>query len=863
MAPREPDPRPVFVGREQVIKDIFDNLKAGVQVVLVTGQHWSGKTALLQHLYSKISHEEPRLIPGLATVKTKNESILPLLEATASLLPELDKRVKTKSLPAKTRDFLQGIRSGRAIQKLFPAGVADGATQVGAGGLGKAAQGIIVEGLVAASPSLGIEMAMATQRRAMSDIFLKHLTAVTAVTDRQDRIVLFLDQIERGREALSDLLGDLLINFPVNVSLVMAINVGMAHGAKLLQDLNDVLTEIDVNKISLPGLEEKDIFDLFKRQRGLEFDAPFLKKVKKSSGGLPGLLVQWMETPDFRARDLEGLRRAKTKQYGYYRTMIEQLDNDARKMVQLCCVLKEPLPNGRVDLAEVLRQDVDGVATMERRLVRDHIFRDFPDKKMAWFAHELLHEFVSDSWCVKEVREENAARLINFFRDKYGSKLTVQDDPELFAEYAGLLRMAGTSFEAWQANTNLAQHYFQTADYDLSEEAVDIAQEAVEEEIRQGLDQDQQKENKRRLAVCFGLRGLIQESRGEYDQALEFYTNSWHNFEDIGGKSGLADTYTNIGNIHKARDDYDRALEFYEKARSIFNEIGDKAGLAGTYNNIANIHLPRGDYDRALEFYEKAKSVFEEIDNEAGLSGIYNNIAIVHLARGEYNRALEFYEKARPVFERIGDRASLATTYNNIGEAYRLLGEYDRALDSYDQSIAIKEDIGDKAGLAQTYINRGNVYQERGEYERALELYKKAMPIFDEIVDRYALATTYSNIGVVYQAKGEWDQALAFYKKSIAIKEEIGQRAGLAMTFGNIGFMYFKLEQYQKAAPYALAAMIIFESLVLNPNIEKAQRQVAAIVNKLGFEAFEQAIDNAPPELKKYLPEKIEFESEE
>ncbi len=83
--------------------------------------------------------------------------------------------------------------------------------------------------------------------------------------------------------------------------------------------------------------------------------------------------------------------------------------------------------------------------------------------------------------------------------------------------------------------------------------------------------------------------------------------------EEIGYKAGLAPTYNNIGSIHKSRGDLDQALDWFLKSLKIREEIGDKAGLATNYNNIGGIYKSRGEYDQALHYGQQALSIFEQI----------------------------------------------------------------------------------------------------------------------------------------------------------------------------------------------------------------------------------------------------------
>ena len=143
------------------------------------------------------------------------------------------------------------------------------------------------------------------------------------------------------------------------------------------------------------------------------------------------------------------------------------------------------------------------------------------------------------------------------------------------------------------------------------------------------------------------------------------------------------------------------------------------------------------------------------------------------------------------------------------------------------------------------------------DYDQALEWHQKSLLITEEIGDRAGLAMTYNNIGLVYDSRGEYDRAMEWYDKSLPIFEEIGDRAGLARTFGNIGYLFSDQNDYSNAAPYAVATLNIFSTIGAAEN-GQAINQVGELVQKLGAEKFIEALEQAPEEIKKYLPEDIE-----
>jgi tetratricopeptide (TPR) repeat protein len=149
------------------------------------------------------------------------------------------------------------------------------------------------------------------------------------------------------------------------------------------------------------------------------------------------------------------------------------------------------------------------------------------------------------------------------------------------------------------------------------------------------------------IGNCFFEQSRFAEAEGHYKEAVATAI-------EANEQTGLAATYNNIGLIYDSKGDYDKALEWYQKSKKITEQFGDQAGIATTYNNIGGIYDSKGDYDRALEWYQKSLKITGQIGDQAGLAATYNNIGGIYDSKGDYDKALEWYQKSLKITEQIG-----------------------------------------------------------------------------------------------------------------------------------------------------------------------------------------------------------------
>ncbi|MCJ7578491.1 MAG: tetratricopeptide repeat protein, partial [candidate division Zixibacteria bacterium] len=83
--------------------------------------------------------------------------------------------------------------------------------------------------------------------------------------------------------------------------------------------------------------------------------------------------------------------------------------------------------------------------------------------------------------------------------------------------------------------------------------------------------------------------------------------------EELGDKSGIAQTLHQLGNIHYDQGNYQEAVKKYEESLRIAEELGDKDGIARSYGQLGGINEEQKDYIEAMRKYWIAFSILKEL----------------------------------------------------------------------------------------------------------------------------------------------------------------------------------------------------------------------------------------------------------
>ena len=230
-------------------------------------------------------------------------------------------------------------------------------------------------------------------------------------------------------------------------------------------------------------------------------------------------------------------------------------------------------------------------------------------------------------------------------------------------------------------------------------------------------------------ALTLNNIGLVYDSLGETQRALDFFNQALPVLKVIADRSGEAAILGNIGLVHSSLGEQQRALEFYNQALSILRAVGDHSSEARILNNIGRVYDSLSNGQRALEYYTQALALWRTVGSVGGEASTLNNIGSAYDALGEREKALEYYRQALLLLRAIGDRNGEGTTLNNIGFLYYRLGEKQTALQYYDQALSLWRAAGHRDGEATTLENMSSVYESLGNKQRALDLRAQVLAI--------------------------------------------------------------------------------------------------------------------------------------
>ncbi|XP_059294130.1 protein KINESIN LIGHT CHAIN-RELATED 2-like isoform X1 [Lycium ferocissimum] len=278
------------------------------------------------------------------------------------------------------------------------------------------------------------------------------------------------------------------------------------------------------------------------------------------------------------------------------------------------------------------------------------------------------------------------------------------------------------------------------------------------------------------------LLGLIYDSKGDYEAALEHYVLAGMAMAANGQEAEVASIDGNIGDAYLSMARYDEAICAYQKALTMFKSTKGEnhpsvasvyVRLADLYNKIGKFRESKSYCENALRIYTKAVPGSHPEEIASGLV----DVSVIYESMNEPDQALKLLQKAIKVYGNApGQQSTIAGIEAQIGVLYYILGEYTDSYNSLKNAVSKLREIGEKKsaifGIALNQMGLASV--QLYAINEAADLFEEARIILETECGPYHADTLgiYSNLAGTYDAMGRTDDAIEILEFVVGMREE-------------------------------------------------------------------------------------------
>ncbi len=261
----------------------------------------------------------------------------------------------------------------------------------------------------------------------------------------------------------------------------------------------------------------------------------------------------------------------------------------------------------------------------------------------------------------------------------------------------------------------------------------------------------------------------------------------------------LINLYNNIGVINDSRANYSEALDYYFKALKLSELYKKNTSLSFLYNNIGLIYFSNKDYTNAEKYLKQSYEYSKKEHSEEGIATYYVNYGVLLFNQEKYSDALLYYNKALLIDIKLKDLFSIATIYENMADAYRELKRYDLSEKYYYSAIEENSAVGNKSGTASLYLGLGDMYFQLNQYKKAESFYFKSLKLAEKIAAKKIRLDAYEKLMNLYKKSGDFKSAFSYSVKYKILNDSIFQNDGInKIKQLKIAYEYEKNEKENK-----------------------------------------------------------------
>ncbi|MEO6286308.1 MAG: ATP-binding protein [Dyadobacter sp.] len=263
----------------------------------------------------------------------------------------------------------------------------------------------------------------------------------------------------------------------------------------------------------------------------------------------------------------------------------------------------------------------------------------------------------------------------------------------------------------------------------------------------------------------YKITGNAYMTKGDYANALNWYTKSYELAEKMGYKTAFPGIRNNIGLVYMSQGNYTVALnEFYAALKSA-NEINDQFVAASTLNNIAIIHFYQGKLREADSTYQKTLVIAKKMADTIGVILAYNNIAEINIEQHALPLALANLNLAYALAVKKDNPEMLTVVSHSLGSTYFQLDSLNKAAVYFETASRIARKHHYSTSACKAVIGLARVYERQGFLKKALEAGLDGLQQARNMGHTQLLRDANEIVSVIYEKMGDGLNSLTYFKE--------------------------------------------------------------------------------------------------
>jgi signal transduction histidine kinase len=251
-------------------------------------------------------------------------------------------------------------------------------------------------------------------------------------------------------------------------------------------------------------------------------------------------------------------------------------------------------------------------------------------------------------------------------------------------------------------------------------------------------------------------KGKYHDRRGEFELALDYYTQSIDAFRRAGDQSDyLAYTYILKAFVLSNNGLFDECEKTLNEIRPLAEKLPNKNFLAWILDWHGDQYFyssfQQQDFAKAVKYYHEVEALLPDVrnamikaDNAHGLAGCYMRL-------GQVDKALEYRDRALEIAKQNNIHAVTMAVYSDLADVLEERGDFNESLRYRNLSLEYAKQVGWIEMEARMLRNLAFGYKAAGDHEKALQFFEEFKEVEDSL-SRFEVQTKYHDLEAKYES---------------------------------------------------------------------------------------------------------------
>jgi DNA-binding SARP family transcriptional activator/predicted ATPase len=262
------------------------------------------------------------------------------------------------------------------------------------------------------------------------------------------------------------------------------------------------------------------------------------------------------------------------------------------------------------------------------------------------------------------------------------------------------------------------------------------------------------------ISTALSRLGLIAHHTGNYQEAVEIYTECLELNRILGAQRSIAITLINLGQNLLRLGSVEQAEDHISEGVAILQQVGNQGGIARGYFELARFYFWIGDFIRSCQYNEKAIPIFNELGmlDQYIFASIGLGLGLSH--RGKYFEAINRVVDDLPLAQELDSRREIGLVFVILGMAYLGRSEFEQAENSANRSAQQYRNLNQQEELCLALAVLVYIKLGLDQYQRAVDYLHEILQIGLEIHGLYPILYTLYAAALMFMVRGKNEKAL-------------------------------------------------------------------------------------------------------